>query len=838
MNSIPSSSPPVPPRSPKGKEKENSQPKVKNSRKVPQGLEKIISETDGTLLKKKPVKAMTEDLEITSNASGSRNLRTPQVEGDEPIAQKWLPKELKEKIQRKELDTIKHKQAKTEQSVSTSGPLFTADPLGDSVNPVGIVRKTTYHLKSSLSSENFPTFPMISNILKKAVLESTGPQSRKKFKQQALFELNKKLQSIYTRDDLSSEEKFEGCKQTFQMFKEHYLVEVDSYDFRDSILKLEQELQQIYPPSDEKISSISTLFNKDEIINQLAFQLESTIEHGSSNKTKVLIKLIRELNQHRDIYISKEDFSNLLNRIEEGVSHKEQKAVGKLINELKAMADIGLLKDEKSFVNISASGFLGGVQPLKFTEYVSSNDVLATVGNNPVIKMKLANSAYYDAGAGYAVKLGSENHRELLARKILSQLGLEEFFHLKTGIELPRTEIKGRQAHDAIASSLIEGHPLSNDRNWSIAWKAFQKAEFQLNKAIYENKSEEEIHSLQFLRDQAAEELKDLGGRASIPVHVLVSALLGGYDEHSGQYILDSNKELVNIDFSRFLPPSPYLKNQTENETLFIFRNVLLNHPSSRDPLPKNVVEIIKKWDLLEMQKEMNALCGDSEVMEENYRKLQKINRDFKILRALDDAVTPEERKEAKLAIVNLLLEHKIVDSPEQITNFHLRELKEQLRQENKNIRMASFDSIHPEAAKDLITRMTLLQDYVTTESNPSAYGAFTKMYPEIMPFIEYMQHTRGLSEVGEEVSMMVHEKAGKQQTAPRSLESILKNAISTLANRYKLEDKDPSLEEIERRKQDDEKLQSEIDAMKKGLEMMQTKARYRDEISLTMDLS
>lgn len=838
MNSIPSSSSPIPPRSPKGKEKidrPSRKAEDKNSRIVPQGLEKIISETDGAFLQKKSVKAMPEDLEITSNVSGSRNLRAPQVEGDEPIPQKWLPKELKEKIQRKELDTIRQKQAKAERSVSTAGPIFTADQLGDSVNPVGIVRKPTYLVKSSIASENFPTFPIISNILKKAVLESTGPHSRKQFKQRAIFELNNALHAIYSREDLSSEEKFEEFKQTFQMFKEKYLLEEDSYGFRESILKIEQELLQIYPPTEEKLNSIPTLFNKDEIINQLGFQLESTIEHGSSKKTKVLIKLIRELNQQKDPYISKEDFSKLLNRIE--VPRNEQKAVGKLINELKAMADLGILRDEKNLVDISASGFFGGVQRLKFTEYVSSNDVLATLGNNPIIKLKLANNDY-DAGAGYAVKLGSENHRELLARKILSLLSFEEFFHLKTGIELPNTEIKGRAAHDAIASSLIEGLPISNDRNWSNAWKSFQKAEYQLNKAIYEKKSEEEIHSLQFQRDQAAEALRERGGRASIPVHVLVSALLGGYDEHRGQYILDSNNELVNIDFSRFLPPSPYLKTRTGDETLFIFRNVLLNHPSSRDPLPKSVVEVINGWDIEKLQNEIGALSGNPEVMEENYRKLQKIKQELEVLGSLDDAITPEERKAAKIAIANLLIEHKLVDAPEQITNNHLRQLKEQLRQENKNIRMASFDSIHPEAAKDLITRMTLLQDYVRSESNPSAYGAFSNMYPEIMPFIEYMEHTRGLSEIGEEVSMMLQEKGGKLQTEPRSLESILKNAIKTLENRYKLEEKDPSSEEIERRRQDDEKLQGEIDAMRKGLEMMQTKARYRDEISLTMDLS
>lgn len=800
MNNISSSPNPEfrPARSPKGKEKEIAK-EQRASKKIPKQIEKtislnIVSNADGSLKERKAIHHFREDLEVTSLANA--NLKAAnETSSYQPPAEprKWLPGELKEKLQERDLKHIHKKQSQIAKSNKSASPIFSADPLGDSANPVGLIKKPIYLPKSALTSDSYPSFPMIAQIIKQSYTGLKGPRSRVAFKQKAIWQLNGLILKIYENNSLTPKEKFDRAQMVFASFKQNYLHEKadDSYEFRDAILKLEKEFLKISPLKDEEIEKIPALYNIEEVINQLTIQLlAKRIPH---EKAQAILALKKELLGMQEAFIPVKDLEKLM------AAHVE-------------------------------------IKP-KLTQYLSSYDILATLGNTPMVRMQIARSAGEVDHPGYALKLGNETKRELLARKIIQVFGFEKtFYHLKTEARLPNTSVKGLAAKNAIASNIIEAVPISHNRAWLESWKKFQKAEQRLHAAQFQGKSQEEIANLEHSRNMAAKRLKSFGGAESIPTHVLMSALLGGYDEHLGQFIPDlATNELIDIDFSRFLPAAPYLQSRDSRnpETFFIFRNIFLNHPFAKENLPFNIVKQIENWNLTNMAKEIAPLVGNQDAMEADYQKLQDIFHDISVLKKYDSLI--EEDKDSHRAVAELLVKYGITPSLDlQFTPEQQRQLYHGLVQESNRLRLKNFDYIHYKGAQEMLARMDTLQTYVRSTPNPSAYGAFSAMYPEIMPFMDYLQRIPRQSEVGEDISM----EALKGETKPRPLESILKEAENTLKHQFGFEKKEASAEENRYRHEQSQKLQAQIDAMRRSLESIRANPRFRDELALSMDLS
>lgn len=146
--------------------------------------------------------------------------------------------------------------------------------------------------------------------------------------------------------------------------------------------------------------------------------------------------------------------------------------------------------------------------------YVSSYDVLTEIPSQDW-GTKILKEASKNSGLEmreFALKMGAENHRELLGMHVLDELGLSKFVIPKSEVEFSKTYLSGAEAKEMIGSSWLEGgelfrkSPITQNKVLQnfLGDKVFlAQSQHKLNLARMENQPEENISKLE-------EEVSDL----------------------------------------------------------------------------------------------------------------------------------------------------------------------------------------------------------------------------------------------------------------------------------------------------------------------------------------
>jgi hypothetical protein len=354
---------------------------------------------------------------------------------------------------------------------------------------------------------------------------------------------------------------------------------------------------------------------------------------------------------------------------------------------------------------------------------------------------------------GFAYKLGLENKREILAGKLLRDLGLDQYVIKKEEVQLKDAKIEEVESPEGIVSEwLIDAEEISTD-DWENYWKALHT----LNN-IPEGFTPERGAALKAVADAEVKLLKMSKAKKSIQSQAIIDMLFLTYDSHLKQYLLQ-NGEAYNFDFARFLSPGiAFLK---EGETFIPLRSALIDHPFSKEPMSEEKIQEIKDWNLDQLEKNWrkNNLIGDPAFFELKTKELKEIE-EYKLLASENKAKFNDLKEIAK--------KHSIP----YIINGNVREDDEIIQDIQNKIRKECFSQIHPKAFKDFKERIAILKDYVANANDPSPWQAFKLMYPLYQPFIDVLtriDENNPCTSIGHEFSQV--------WSTPRSLESIIEAA-------------------------------------------------------------
>ncbi|MGK0182926.1 MAG: hypothetical protein ACI9YB_002233 [Halioglobus sp.] len=236
--------------------------------------------------------------------------------------------------------------------------------------------------------------------------------------------------------------------------------------------------------------------------------------------------------------------------------------------------------------------------------------------------------------SSFALKVGVENPRELIAKTVAEVLGLERFLVGKFPSPFPDVSIGALAAGDSIAGRWIEGESFDfDDWNNSISAKQeFEEAKFNFENAEPQEKESKKwpLESARVRYELCKENLTHSGGKESIQTHALLDLPLGSYDSHIGQYSLMSS-EMWGFDLSRILLPGE-LQQVGDDEYTFPFRSAFFDHPFSEDPLDLKLVEKIQEWDgdkIEEYLKQDTPLLGTQEEFNKMETSLTKLIKEY-----------------------------------------------------------------------------------------------------------------------------------------------------------------------------------------------------------------
>lgn len=692
---------------------------------------------------------------------------------------RWLLPKLREEILKKGAEKIEKAEKRTVEASEGKISSIKAKTLGQpSQNPVGIVSVPHHVLRSSLQRQVPIDFEDFVKEIENAKSNCKGPPTLMKTFAQILDKLLKEIDDIYKKVELSPQEKSEQAyRLTLQV--------IGDLNSKPALKKLKFDLSGLQnitsPISQEESDKIPSLYNKEEIANQLRIELQRLKEKDRKGR-KEIISFLKELYSSSDPFIYKESLVNKVNSSESDIPNH-------LIDVLK-----------KILTN-------------KSMEYVSTLDLQSYLGKRTIIR-KLNEELNKYSNQDYVIKSGIENIREILAGRLLEELGMNDYFLPKTYLSLPHTEIEARQGSIRADEGVIGSKFLENENISSLkaAWHLYLKAKQDLEMALFLNKTAETIEDLRNKLEEAAQKVEEQGGTNSIPIHVLVTSLLGGFDDHISQYI-KVDEELINIDFARFLSPSMAMKKTirtrleneiiTEIETFFTFRSVFYDHPFADQPLPAKLVKTIKEWDLESLIKSLKDMVGDPMIFSKAMKEIETFIREINLSR--------ENLEELK----KLCDRHHIPYAQESTSKQLFELLKNKAEQKQMEYQRICFDKIHPQAFDGLEQRLRILKDYVENTEEPTAKEAFARMHPDIMPFMKVL--ARLVTGPGEAISI----NFGEKKVRLRALEEIIKMAETNTNS-------------------EGEKLATpeEIKAMKESLARLQENAAKAKEIRLTMNLN
>lgn len=511
---------------------------------------------------------------------------------------------------------------------------------------------------------------------------------------------------------------------------------------------IDKLIEEIKKNKSLSLENIPVYYKTHEIINFLRIQLQLS---NHENKA-ILIDQIQQLNGLKEDYVSED-----------------------IVNHLK-MIDIAALKRS--------------LEP-----HLSSYDLHYTYPHST--RLHLILEQLNPSSESYAIKLGVENQRELLAFKILQHLEMDEFILPKTSISLPHYKIDGSSSEDSIASEWISNsqpYPRQEFKNYFESKK--QVAQIGFKWKVSRSKPETLQQELKIAEEElnlSRKALLQVGGIRSAQHHALIGLLLCPYDSHAKQYIMQEG-EFKDCDLGRFLAPGEALI--YKDITYSTLCSTFLDHPAIEEPIPQDLINKIKAWNMDEIESffQQEGVFASEEDFEHARSTLVAIHKDLLMLenptpsqknltllahhyavdltsdidqtiQELKDKIQnackelkgqPQSRQAIKqlLEMENHLLaltQNPSLNKLSMMANKYslqlpqnwgesLKILEAKLLEEEQKITLNIFKKIHPNAFKEFEDRLIKLQKYVNSSEHPTLKGAYEKVYPHLMPFIKIME--------------------------------------------------------------------------------------------------
>jgi hypothetical protein len=428
------------------------------------------------------------------------------------------------------------------------------------------------------------------------------------------------------------------------------------------------------------------------------------------------------------------------------------------------------------------------------TEYVSSHELLINNSNSFSLATQLEIAAEesipnfaYAEKAGFVVKTGEENLRELLAQSLLTSLDLDQYVLTKVPTCLPQVMLDGKMDPKGMISGkwLDKAIPLSKLElslyihlhyslkclteillflnNCSTKIELNEKLDVaeidqlkimnvNVNHNLSKNlglvisdtrmkimeikieitKQEKEIMGFLGVKDREALQYFD----EIVREYALMDLVFTSVDSHQDQYLFFKGIPYC-VDFARFLPLSPvYLADN--NEVRVCFRSFFLDHPACSQPMSSAMKDKIKSWNIeeLEVLYRNQNLIGDISEFNKYSEELAWIKTKLMEIKAFT-----KQLDESKGSEICLEISQKYEFTLKGSLNDQIFQVEEKLYKRIDGIHLINFPYVHPQAFEDFKKRLYELQNYITKIAEPTLQEAFGILYPDIDLFKRVLNH-------------------------------------------------------------------------------------------------
>ncbi|MFQ5729888.1 MAG: hypothetical protein ACE5GN_05970, partial [Waddliaceae bacterium] len=451
--------------------------------------------------------------------------------------------------------------------------------------------------------------------------------------------------------------------------------------------KIASDLEQVdigALKSEMRVDQVPVQFKKDAVTSSLRVLLNRAIDQDApASKIDQISNAIREVKAKPRDYISKSDVIAILDPFTD--------------------------ERDKSFV-------------LRNEEFVSSTDVrMFNPGNVAVEKglTKLEDRSHMDH-PGFAFKLGAENHREMLAGKLLQHMGMNQFVMPKLDVKFEKAKLGSEMSPEGIAGKWLEDAQDLDVKAWDKVGMAKRKLEEAKFKGEDTGQYEREL-------SKAMEPFRELGGAESVQSHALIDLIFCSYDSHQLQY-KHKNGQWHCFDFARFL--APFETFSSEGYTWATIRSAFLNDPRCDEAMEETLVDTIKGWDLEAMESDMRSsgLIGTEEEFAQAEKELSAILKDSVSLSGLSDDEAKAMCRKYGMA----------VGTDDTISDLKAK-LASRLSERKAEIKKQTYPKVHPHAFDQMKARMNRLQRYVAESDSPTVTGAYERMYPQLSLFVKVL---------------------------------------------------------------------------------------------------
>lgn len=504
--------------------------------------------------------------------------------------------------------------------------------------------------------------------------------------------------------------------------------------------------------NDVQTDQVPKQMKKDDVLSSMRVLLQSAVDKGESQ----------------------EKIDNLSNAIHNIQSTKGDYIAVSSVKE--ALTDV-VSEKELSYV-------------MKNQTFVSSSDIRMFNPGNPAVEkgVKGLEDRKFAGHPGFAFKLGTENHREVLAGKMLGVMGMNQFVMPKLEVKFEQAKLGTDLSPDGIAGKWLEdAEDLGLDR-----WDRVGSAKKDLEAARFRG---EDTGPAEAALASAMQPFEEMGGTESVQNLALLDALFCSYDSHQLQF-KHKDGQWQCFDFARFLAPSETFKRG--DNVYATMRSTFLDDPRCDATMNESLVNDIKGWDIDGMEKQMQAegLIGTVEEFQQAEQELNSIQSDSSRLSSLDETQVKEMCGKYGITV-------KDGDSVSDLKG----RLATKFSERKEEIKSTIYKKVHPEAFEKMKGRMIALQKYVNESENPTVSGAYEKMYPQLSLFSKVL----GRMESHPNLSLGIVRDQGSLRQ--RNLEEIIKNAESTgMASKDELAQMRAALDEYIKTSPDSSRLATTMD--------------------------
>lgn len=357
----------------------------------------------------------------------------------------------------------------------------------------------------------------------------------------------------------------------------------------------------------------------------------------------------------------------------------------------------------------------------------------------------------------FAFKMGLESERELLAGRILGQIGLHSHVVPKYSLQLRNAKmLAGERIFESpkgIVSSWIQGKPMDMQ-----AWRKYLHAKQEVDLMKFQLKELEkpgakgraeleefarikrELPALESALSTSKGKLTSTYDQESVQNLAVVDLLLGSFDSHWNQYI-QKEGQLKTFDMARFLPTADFAVTAS-GKTFIPNRMSLMDHPFSELPLTPSLKKTVLAIDLDKLDTVKDQLTWSEKEYKELKVKLPDIQ---KILSALDRKTSLSEAE---------------------------KKLRASLLTENHQIRETIFKKAAPDAYENFKARIRIAQEELKKDPQISPTSLYEKMHPEYTPFISVIKR---IEKMGAFSGLSITQSDGPPRL--RSLEEVIEIA-------------------------------------------------------------